>query len=230
MATNGITAALPSSEGEYRGRLLAAALEGIGEVGWADLTIAEIVRRARVSKRTFYEHFATREDILLALYETVSSQVLDELDAAAQRVPPGEGRIEAGAIFYLTRLQQAPRVVRTLAIEILHLGTAGLAIRRRVMRRFAVFLQREINAAGRRPPISLAVAMVIVGGINELTLEALEEDRVDRLSELVAPIVEVVRGVLRCGGKQTAEKRRHEATRRAALAPHPPSNRRRPAR
>ena len=173
------------------------------------------------------EHFATREDILLALYETVSSQVLDELDAAAHRVPPGEGRIEAGAIFYLTRLQQAPRVVRTLAIEILHLGTAGLAIRRRVMRRFAVFLQREITAAGRRPPISLPVAMVIVGGINELTLEALEEDRVDRLSELVAPIVEVVRGVLRCGGRDAGPKRRHEATRRTAVAPHAPSNRRR---
>jgi AcrR family transcriptional regulator len=184
------------SDGEHRGRLLAAALEGIGDVGWADLTIAEIVRRARVSKRTFYEHFATREACLLALYECVSSRVLDELDSAVERVPRGEGRIEAGAIFYLTRLQERPRLVRTLAIEILHLGSEGLAIRRRVMRRFAVFLQREINATGRRPPISLAAAMVIVGGINELTLEAFEDDRVDRLSELVGPITEVVRGVL----------------------------------
>jgi AcrR family transcriptional regulator len=219
-----------ASEGEYRGRLLAAALEGIGDVGWADLTIAAIVRRARVSKRTFYEHFVTREACLLALYESVSAQILDELDAAVDRVPRGEGRIEMGATFYLTRLQQRPRVVRTLSIEILHLGSAGLAIRRQVMRRFAVLLQREINATGRRPPISLAVAMVIVGGINELTLEALEEDRVDRLSELVGPIVEVIRGVLHCGGMQVAPKRRREATQRAAIASHPPSNRRRAGR
>mgnify|MGYP001388252988 CR=1 FL=1 len=212
---NAITATEAGSEGDYRARLLAAALEGIGDVGWADLTIAEIVRRARVSKRTFYEHFPTREACLLALYESVSTHVLDELDAAVERVPRGEGRIEVGATFYLTRLQQRPRVVRTLAIEILHLGIAGLAIRRRVMRRFAVFLQREINATGRRPPISLAVAMVIVGGINELTLEALEEDRVDRLSELVGPIAEVVRGVLRCGQRspQVAPRRRRATTR-----------------
>ena len=207
--TNGIHAATPRSEDEYRTRLLAAALEGIGDVGWADLTIAEIVRRARVSKRTFYEHFETREACLLALYEVMSSLVLDELDAAVERVPRGEGRIEVGATFYLTRLQEQPRLVRTLVIEILHLGSAGLAIRRRVMRRFAVFVQREVNATGRRPPISLAVATAIVGGINELTLEALEADRVDRLSELVGPITEVVRAVLRGGdGSKDAPARR----------------------
>jgi AcrR family transcriptional regulator len=215
MVMSGIVAAEPGSEGEYRGRLLAAALEGIGDVGWADLTIAEVVRRARVSKRTFYEHFATREACLLALYESVSSHVLDELDAAVERVPQGEGRIEVGATFYLTRLQQHPRLVRTLVIEILHLGSAGLAIRRHVMRRFAVFVQKEINATGRRPPISLAVATAIVGGINELTLEALEEDRVGRLSELVGPITEVVRAILRGGGVKVAPKRRREAVRRA---------------
>jgi AcrR family transcriptional regulator len=213
MVMTGIRTPEQGSEGEYRGRLLVAALEGIGDVGWADLTIAEIVRRARVSKRTFYEHFATREACLLALYESVSSLVLDELDAAVERVPRGEGRVEVGATFYLTRLQERPRVVRTLVIEILHLGSAGLAIRRRVMRRFAVFLQREINATGRRPPISLAVATAIVGGINELTLEALEEDRIDRLSELVGPITEVVRAVLRSGdAEKVAPKRRRRAT------------------
>jgi hypothetical protein len=83
-----------------------------------------------------------------------------------------------------------------------------------------VFVQREINATGRRPPISLAVAMVIVGGINELTLEAFEEDRVDRLSELVGPIAEVVRGVLRGGGgKPVAPKRRREASHRGMRRP-----------
>lgn len=197
-------AADPNPESEHRDRLLAAALEGIADVGWADLTIAEIVRRARVSKRTFYEHFATKDACLLALYESASSTLLDELDAAIEHVPRGESRLQAGAAFYLARLARRPRVIRTLAIEILHLGSEGLAMRRRVMRRFAAFLRREINAAGRQPPISIAVAMVIVGGINELTLEAFEEDRTDRLADLVDPITEVVRGVLRNGGAPDA--------------------------
>jgi AcrR family transcriptional regulator len=196
------------ADGTYRGRLLGAALEGIGEVGWTDLTIAEIVRRARVSKRTFYEHFPTKEACLLALYESESSRALDELDAAIEGVPHGEGRIEVGARFYLARLQARPRLIRTLVFEILHLGSAGLAVRRQVMRRFAAFLQREVNALGGRPPLSRAAATLIVGGINELTLEAFEEDRIDRLSELVGPIGEVLRGLLPGGHVEARTKKR----------------------
>jgi hypothetical protein len=117
-----------------------------------------------------------------------------------------------GAAFYLAHLQRHPRVLRTLTLEILHLGGEGLAIRRRVMRRFAAFLHREINATGRKPPISLAVAMVIVGGINELTLEALEEDRLDRLGELVEPIAEVVRGVVGADFLKQVSKRRRASS------------------
>ncbi len=196
------------SEGEYRDRLLAATLGGIGDVGWADLTIAEVVRRARVSKRTFYEHFATKEACLLALYESESSRLLNELDAAIAQVPRGEGRIGEGASVYLGHLRARPRVVRTLALEVLHLGGEGLAVRRRVMQRFAAHMQREINAAGTRPPISLDVAMVIVGGINELVLEALEAGRIDRLEELAKPIVEVIGRVLRGGTVEGTMKRR----------------------
>jgi len=180
-----------------RARLLTATLEGIGDVGWAELTIAEIVRRARVSKRTFYEHFPTKDACLLALYESMSDAILSELDTATRTVPRGESRIAAGAALYLSRLQQRPRVVRTMYIEILQLGSEGLAMRRKVMRRFAVFLQRELNAIlPKRKPISTALTTMIVGGINELLLEAFEEDRIHQLAELVTPITELVRAVL----------------------------------
>lgn len=174
--------------------------DAIADVGLADLTIAEIVRRARVSKRTFYEHFATKEACLLALYESESSRLLDDLDAAIETVPHADRRVAEGARFYLAHLASRPRAVRAVTLEILHLGIEGLTVRRRVMRRFAALLQREINASGAEPPISLDVAMVIVGGINELTLEALEEGRIDRLEELAHPIAEVIWRVFQGGG------------------------------
>lgn len=74
-------------------------------------------------------------------------------------------------------------------------------MRRKVMRRFAEFLMREINAAGAEPPIDINVAMLIVGGINETTLEALEEGRVDRLTDLIGPISRVIRGVIAVSGE-----------------------------
>lgn len=196
--------ATDSSAEEYRERLLAGMLEALFDVGWADLTIAEIVRRARVSKRTFYEHFATKEACLLALYESESARLLDALDAAIELVPRGEGRVTAGARLYLEYLRSRPRVIRTVTIEILHLGSEGLAVRRGVMRRFAGLLQREINAVGVDPPISSDVASMIVGGINELALEALEADRVDRLADLAEPISDLIGRVLRAGSATAA--------------------------
>lgn len=186
---------------EPRERLLNAALEGVAEVGWANLTISELVRRARVSKRTFYEHFSTKDECLLALFEAVSSEVLDELEAASQLVPTGGGRVDAGARYYLELLQNEPQIVRTLFLELLALGKEGWSARRKVMRRFAEFLMREINAAGAEPPIDINVAMLIVGGINETTLEALEEGRVDRLTDLIGPISRVIRGVIAVSGE-----------------------------
>lgn len=186
-----------ADESPHRERLLEAALACLGETGWSDLTIADVVRRARVSKRTFYEHFDTKDACLLALYERLSADLLDGLETAIRPFARGEERLQAGAVFYLAKLEEQPRVVRTLLLEILHLGSEGLAMRRRVIQRFAAFLRREINAQEMRSPISMAVATMIAGGINELTLEAFERDRVDRLVELAGPIAELVRGVLR---------------------------------
>lgn len=195
-----------SASQDPRERLLNAALEGIGDVGWANLTISDLVKRARVSKRTFYEHFSTKDECLFALFEAVSTEVLDELEAASQLVPIGSGRVDAGARFYLQLLQDDPQIVRTLFLELLAFGKNGWAVRRKVMRRFAAFLMREINAAGANPPIDMNVAMVIVGGINEATLEALEEGRVDRLTDLVGPISRVIRGVIAVSGELEPEK------------------------
>jgi hypothetical protein len=55
--------------------------------------------------------------------------------------------------------------------------------------------------------------MLIVGGINELTLEAFEEDRIDRLGELGGPIAEVVRGVVGADFLVQTGKRRRASSR-----------------
>jgi AcrR family transcriptional regulator len=183
-------------DSDHRQRLLAGMAGAITDVGYAGATLADIVRRARVSKRTFYEHFATKEDCLLALYEAQGGRLVAEIEAAIRGVPAGEARVRIGTAVYLARLQSSAGLVRTLLVEILHVGERGLAMRRRVMRRFADVLLREIEAAGARTAHSPAVAMALVGGINELILEAVEEDRAQRLGELAAAVESLVRAFL----------------------------------
>ena len=55
----------------------------IAEKGYATVTIADVVGHARVSKRTFYEHFADKEACFLALYSETSDELLDLIAEAA---------------------------------------------------------------------------------------------------------------------------------------------------
>ena len=87
--------------------------------------------------------------------------------------------------------------MRTLYIEILGLGPEGLAARRRVNREIAQLMLDVVNGAAPRQPITPQAAMAVVGGINELVLEYIEQDQVARLPELVEPAAQLVRDVTR---------------------------------
>src|SRR5262245_47847042 len=52
-------------------RFLAAATELLHEKGNTDFTVQDVVDRSKMSIRTFYKYFASKEDLLVAVYETV---------------------------------------------------------------------------------------------------------------------------------------------------------------
>src|SRR6267154_5818175 len=58
-----------------RGRMLAAAVDAVDEVGYARMTVAQVISRAKVSRKTFYDVFADREDCFLAAIEGAAGQV-----------------------------------------------------------------------------------------------------------------------------------------------------------
>src|ERR1700761_1105373 len=57
-----------------RGRMLAAAVDAVDEVGYAGMTVAQVISRARVSRKTFYDVFADREDCFLAAFDQALEQ------------------------------------------------------------------------------------------------------------------------------------------------------------
>ncbi|RZJ20526.1 MAG: TetR/AcrR family transcriptional regulator [Haliea sp.] len=167
--------------------------------GYAVTTIADIVRAAGVSRRTFYEHFGSKAELLVALYEAASHNALKLLKGAIDPAHEWQTQVESALNAYLGCMAQNPVLMRTLFIEILGLGPQGLASRRRVNQEIAGFMLEVINAgqgAGRRAaPLTPVMATAIVGGINELVLQYIEQDRVAHLQELVEPASELVRAV-----------------------------------
>ncbi|MDB5944438.1 MAG: transcriptional regulator, TetR family-like protein [Ramlibacter sp.] len=189
-----------SDPAQHRSRLLEGMAEAVAAKGYADTTIADIVGAAGVSRRTFYEQFATKAECFIALYEAASHNALAVLRGAIDRGHPWQTQVEQALAAYLAGMAQNPALLRTLFIEILGLGAEGLAARRRVNQEICSFMLEVVNGAGKRKtPFTREMAVAVVGGINELVLQAIEQGKVDRLAELAAPAGQLVRAVTQAG-------------------------------
>ncbi|RYF64198.1 MAG: TetR/AcrR family transcriptional regulator [Comamonadaceae bacterium] len=171
----------------------------VARKGYAETTIADIVREASVSRRTFYENFAGKAECLVALYEAASHDALQVLRDAIDPAHGWERQVERALAAYLGCMAANPVLMRTLFIEILGLGADGLAARRRVNREIADYMVAVVNreSPGRVTP---DLAMAVVGGIHELVLQAIEDGRVTELPQLTATATALVKAVAHRGG------------------------------
>jgi AcrR family transcriptional regulator len=192
--------------GDHRLRLLEGMAQAVNEKGYAATTIADVVRHSRVSKRTFYEHFADREDCFLACYAEGGDLALRAVAKAASHSGPWPERVRAATRAYLAVLQARPALTRTLLVEVHGAGPRALALRRAVLERFAGLLCQLVEARRREQPelraLSPAMATALVGGINELVLATVEQGDADRLDRLEQTIVRFVESVLHRGETQ----------------------------
>jgi AcrR family transcriptional regulator len=193
--------ALVSGGPGHRDRLVLGMVAAVAERGYAATTITDVVRHARVSRRTFYEHFADKEACFLAAYDAVSDGVLAGIaEAAGQAGGAWEDRILASVRAYLAALAAEPAVARVFTVEILTAGSAALARRREVLRRFAAHIQAlvgdAIAAGAPATPLDDRAALALVGAIHELVLATLEDDRGAELPELDRDVAALVSAVL----------------------------------
>lgn len=163
-----------------RRRLMQGFTTAVAEKGYAATTIADIVAAARVSKRTFYQHFADKEDCLLATYRLHCDSLVDLLrgSARADRQLPWRERTRTMVHAYLSALDALPPVHRTLLLEIQAAGPRAFELRTRMQLRFAALLCELVQDAARREPeiseLTPLLALGLVGGINELMLHAFD--------------------------------------------------------
>src|SRR4051794_15437587 len=183
---------IETAQSEHRSRLLEGMAHAVADRGYGDTTIADIVREASVSRRTFYEHFTTKAECLVALYEAASRNALKVLRDAIDPRHDWDQQVERALRAYLDCMASNPVLMRTLFIEILHLGAEGLVARRRVNQEIADYMLAVVG----RDKVTPELAMAVVGGIHELVLQAIEEGRVERLADLTPAASALVRAVV----------------------------------
>jgi AcrR family transcriptional regulator len=186
-----------------RERMLVAMAEACATKGYANVAVADVIERARVSRRSFYEQFSNKEDCFLAAYDAGVEALLEEIahaeEAARAGAAGGAGLLaaaRAGTETYLQLLADNPDFARTFLIEVLGAGPDALTRRDAVHGRFADRLaeahaQIRAAAGGALPAPAPYVFRAAVGAIHELVTQRLLSDGPQGLPALLEPILEV---------------------------------------
>lgn len=182
-----------------RDRLLLALSESIVEKGFADTVVADIVKRARVSRRTFYEEFSDRAECFIELCDRSTAVALDVIDEAADPSLPFPDQVSGAIDAYFAFMALDAKLTRSMLFETHGLGDRGLVAHRKIHHRFTDQLYRLAERARSNDPsiaeISYATASAVVAAIYELILLISEEPARVTVDESRAAAVQIVMGV-----------------------------------
>jgi AcrR family transcriptional regulator len=171
-----------------RERMLAAVVGAVAAKGYGSTTIGDVTRRARVSRDTFYQQFANKEQCFLAAYDAIVRELLDQMVAVGTSEPSYVENTRNGVRAYLKFWSERPDAARVCTLEVMAAGSEALAHSGHTLRSFAR-LYRTIAAQARMeqpelPSIPDIVSRAIVVATLELITDYVREDRVSSLPKL----------------------------------------------
>jgi AcrR family transcriptional regulator len=175
-----------------RERVLTAVVDVVAERGYEATTVADVIKAARISRRTFYEHFRDKEDCFLAAYEMVSDHLVESMTAAAGSFEDWPQQMRAALATMLELFATEPEVARVCMIESLAAGGRVVARHRETMQRFAELLRTgRPRPTGERPPPPMTEE-ALVGGIVSLIVREIANGRTAQLEQLLDELAELL--------------------------------------
>lgn len=174
-----------------RSRLLAGAVSEIDERGYSGATVARITGRARVSRRTFYEMFASREECLGAILEEATSLIEHELGAANLAGCSWRERVRTGLWVILSFFDREPALARVCVVQALHGGPTVLERRERVLARLTAVVD-EGHREGARAGCTALTAEGVVGAVFTIIYARLLRREAKPLTSLLGELARMI--------------------------------------
>jgi AcrR family transcriptional regulator len=172
-----------------RQRLLAGLTASIEAVGYRDTTVADIVRHARTSRRTFYEQFASKDACFVALLTDENAKMVRQISAAVDPAAPWEHQVRQAVEAWIACAESSPAITVSWIRDLPSLGSAARQLQRELMEAFIVMLRTlwdtdEYRALG-VGPVTRQLAITLLGGLRELIAATVEDGgRVNDITEV----------------------------------------------
>lgn len=170
-------------------RMLGAMAVAVADKGYGATTVADVLERAGVSRKTFYQHFSDKHACFLASYDA-GVQVLQAEVFGAYREPDGPWRTRAERAIarLLEVLGSEPSFARMCMVEVLAAGPEAVARYGAVVRGFIPLLQAGNEGIRRRPPVSPLICRALVGGAQSLIYDEVLAGRAAELESLIPDV------------------------------------------
>jgi AcrR family transcriptional regulator len=177
-----------------RERLIAGIAEAIAENGYSGTTIAHITRAAAVSRRTFYEHFSSKDECFVAAYDTVMKELRERVSAAFDETEEWPRAIKAGIDAMLQFLAAEPNLARLCMVEALVAGPAVVERYDAAIQSFVPYFRagRKDLGAEALERLSPTTEEALVGGMVSLISRRVLSGETTELEALLPDLVEFV--------------------------------------
>lgn len=174
-----------------REHLIMAMLKAASELGYREANVQDVIDRARVSRPTFYEHFANKEDCFLAAFDTSAERLRDKVDMAALKGGDvWRDRMRYGLEELLQFVSSEPHTARALIVEA-RAGSVDAVMRRvELLDHFAGCLDTQVRELlPEAPAFSMTTATVIIGGVESLLYARLCKGEHESLKSLLPSLM-----------------------------------------
>lgn len=190
--------ARPAPADAFRGRLLDGLAASIADRGYRETTVSDVVRHARTSKRTFYALFSTKEECFVELLGANNDAMVAGIRAAVDPDADWQDQIAQAVEAYVAHIESRPAITLSWIRELPGLGAIALPLHRRVMEQLTDMLVDLTGSPGfcraELPVVTKPIAVLLLGGLRELTAVLVEDGRDVR--EIVGPAVSAATALL----------------------------------
>jgi AcrR family transcriptional regulator len=170
-----------------RERIMNALVATMIAYGYAGSSVERIAVRAGVSRRTFYEQFADREDAYLQTFDAAAICLLERLSGAWEQPADGPTQLRSCLRSLLECIAGEPQLARVCIVDVLSVGPRALEHRDRHMRSFAVLLEQGALEHNGAPPPPL-VTDGLAAAIYDLIYKRVAQGHAEELPDLLADL------------------------------------------
>jgi AcrR family transcriptional regulator len=184
-----------------RRRIMDAIAELSAEQGYEATKIGDIVRRARVARKTLYDNFEGKEDVFLAAFDSAFEDARGRVEAACEAVGDDwEERTRAGLEAFLAYVAEEPATARMCMVEAMSATPAATRRYEEAVQRFVALTQAGVP---HYPQLPETIEETLVGGVAWIVHQKIRrreaEKALDLLDELTEFVLAPYRGVAESG-------------------------------